>query len=269
VREREELEPEAAERVVFGSGGEAKGDWAMFESILGFWSGKDFLAQVLDDFSEMLRTAEKMYADVMGHFLIQRQEPEFRQSVYRRDQAINTLERKIRCRIISHLAVRPRVSLNACLVLMSVVKDAERLGDYSKNLLEAAEAIERPLDQGEFERFFGDIPQQIMGCFADTAKAFVESDEALARSVVRCQRGVAARCEQIWLELARSDLSPNHAVCLAVSARFMKRIALHLANIATAVVMPVSDLDYWDEAGRGEDEVARGAGDPLTGLETS
>ena len=241
----------------------------MFESILGFWSGKDFLAQVLDDFSKMLKTAEKMYSEVTEHLLSPREEPGFKQSVYDRDQAINTLERKIRRRIIGHLAVRPKVSLNVCLVLMSVVKDAERLGDYIKNLLEAAEAIERPLEQAEFKRFFDDIPAQIMTCFADTAKAFVESDEALARSVVRCQRGVATRCEQAWLNLARSDLSPNHAVCLAISARYMKRIALHLSNIATAVVMPVSDVDYWDEGSLREEKIEPGTEDADSDSEVS
>jgi len=243
----------------------------MFESLLGFWSGKDFLAQVLGDFSEMVKTAESMYSDVMEHYIEPKDDPGFKQGVYDRDKSINTLERKIRRRIIEHLVLRPKVSLNVCLILMSVVKDAERLGDYSKNLLEVAEVIERPLDRTEFERFFDDVPSEIKGSFSDTAKAFIESDEELARAVVRRQRTVAAHCEQIWRDLARSDISANRAVCFAVSSRYHKRIALHLANIATAVIMPVTDLDYWDEdrVEKGEEEVEPGAYDTHPGFDFS
>lgn len=236
----------------------------MFESLLGFWSGKDFLAQVLDDFSDMLKTAESMYGDVTAHFVTPRPEKEFIQSVYDRDRAVNTLERKIRKRIIEHLAVQRHISLNVCLILMSVVKDAERLGDYTKNLLEAAEQIDRPLETAEYERFFDDIPQQIAKCFADTAKAFIESDEAAAREVVRRERDIASHCEKTWRALAHSEISPNHAVCLAIAARYIKRIALHLSNIATAVIMPLTDLDYWKENDleRASDELGRSDADP-------
>lgn len=239
----------------------------MFESLIGFWSGKDFLAHVLDDFAGMLKTAEQMYSDVMMHFCDDHLDADFVQGIYERDRSINTLERKIRRRIIEHLAVRPKVSLSVCLILMSVVKDAERLGDYAKNLLEAADVMERPLARSEFERFYGDVPQKIMTSFEETAKAFVESDEARARSVVRCLRDVASRCEQLWRDLANSDLSANHAVCLAVSARYNKRVALHLANIATAVIMPVTDLDYWDEDLISEGESKLSADDTHPGFE--
>lgn len=226
----------------------------MFESLLGFWSGKDFLAQVLDDFAEMLNTAESMYADVVEHFAKPKPDGDFKQSIYERDRSINTLERKIRRRIIEHLAVRPRVSLNVCLILMSVVKDAERVGDYTKNLLDVAEVLRRPVDADAAKRFETEIPHEISKSFADTAKAFIDSDETLARAVVRRQRDVAARCEKIWRDMATSELPPNQAVCLAIAARYHKRIALHLANIATAVIMPVTDLDYWDEdAGPGQE----------------
>jgi hypothetical protein len=36
-------------------------------------------------------------------------------------------------------------------------------------------------------------------------------------------------------------------------ARYFKRIAAHLTNIATSVILPLTDLDYFDER-RSEDE---------------
>jgi len=42
------------------------------------------------------------------------------------------------------------------------------------------------------------------------------------------------------------------AICFALVARHFKRIVAHLVNIATSVVLPYSDLDYFDER-RNED----------------
>jgi phosphate uptake regulator len=39
----------------------------------------------------------------------------------------------------------------------------------------------------------------------------------------------------------------EEAVCFALIARYFKRLASHLTNIATSVVLPLSELDYYDE----------------------
>jgi phosphate uptake regulator len=48
-------------------------------------------------------------------------------------------------------------------------------------------------------------------------------------------------------KLAASDLSTNEGVCYTLVARYFKRIAAHLVNISTSVVLPISQLDYFDE----------------------
>jgi phosphate uptake regulator len=56
-------------------------------------------------------------------------------------------------------------------------------------------------------------------------------------------------CQPNWMgkELAKSEMSVNEAVCFTLIARYFKRIVAHLVNIATSVVLPLSDLDYFDE----------------------
>ena len=61
------------------------------------------------------------------------------------------------------------------------------------------------------------------------------------------EREIVKRCDKIIERLARSDLDVNEAVALALMARYFKRLAAHLTNIATSVILPVSDLDYFDE----------------------
>jgi len=42
------------------------------------------------------------------------------------------------------------------------------------------------------------------------------------------------------------------AVCFALIAKHFKRIVAHLVNIATSVILPLSDLDYFDERRKNE-----------------
>jgi phosphate transport system protein len=60
---------------------------------------------------------------------------EVKDSIYTRDQSVNELERSIRRKILRHLTIHPGDDVAACLALMSVAKDAERIGDYCKKRL--------------------------------------------------------------------------------------------------------------------------------------
>ena len=48
-------------------------------------------------------------------------------------------------------------------------------------------------------------------------------------------------------DLLTADVPTRDAVLMALLARYLKRLCLHLANIATSVVMPLHRLDYFDE----------------------
>ena len=102
----------------------------MFRNLLSFWKGKDFLAQVFEEFKSMLDDAEIMFKTACGWLLDDVDEPGLKQKIYDIDQKVNHMQKDIRKRIVEHLSLQPTVDVAACLVLMSVVKDAERLGDY-------------------------------------------------------------------------------------------------------------------------------------------
>ncbi len=59
-----------------------------------------------------------------------------RTEIYQRDILVNQAERAVRKAIVAHLAVNPKSDTAFCLILMSVVKDAERVGDYCKNMMD-------------------------------------------------------------------------------------------------------------------------------------
>jgi phosphate uptake regulator len=163
---------------------------------------------------------------------------------------VNSLQKDIRKRVVEHLSLQPTVDVAACLVLMSVVKDAERLGDYCKNLYEVTELLAKPVDRELFTKYFDGIEKDILTMFDLTEKAFIEADEEKARLTWDYKTRLTKDCNRIVTELAKCDLSVNEAVCFVLVARYFKRLIAHLVNIATSVILPLSDLDYFDEKRR-------------------
>ena len=219
----------------------------MFKNLLSFWKGKDFLVQVLEDFKIMLDDSESMFEAVCTQLLEGTKEPGLKDKIYEIDKQVNNLQKEIRKRIVEHLSLQPTVDVNACLILMSVVKDAERLGDYSKNLYEVTELLAQPIDRELFSEYFDELDKKILTLFQQTKEAFIDANEDQARSTWEYEKTIAKGCDKIVERLAQSNLPVNQAVCFTLVARHFKRIVAHLVNIATSVVLPLSDLDYFDE----------------------
>ncbi len=225
----------------------------MFKNLSQFWKGKDFLAQVLEQFGSMLNDSEAMYRSVRNRLLNNGEELGLKERIYELDKKVNLLQKDIRKRIVGHLTLQPSVDLPASLLLMSVVKDAERLGDYCKNLYYVSKLLEKPIDKSKFSQFFENMDEEILTLFATTKEAFIESDEAKANLSWQYERKIAKKCDSIVEKLSKSNLSVNEAVCFTLISRYFKRLTAHLTNIATSVILPISDLDYFDERRKEEE----------------
>ncbi|MFC1643694.1 phosphate uptake regulator PhoU [Chlamydiota bacterium] len=220
----------------------------MFKNLLDFWKGKNFLTVVLEEFDNMISLSQKMYTTtikvlVKGDTL----DTNLKDNIYDNDRKINELERDIRKKIVEHLVLQPSVDITVCLVLMSVVKDAERLGDYCKNLYEIIELHHGPLGKKNYETYLKGLEDKIMEIFTKTRKAFKESDEATSQSIIVTNKDILSTLTEALNKIAASDLTAREAVSLAATTRYFRRITSHLGNIASSVVMPVTDLDYFDE----------------------
>ena len=219
----------------------------MFKNILEFFKGKDFLNQVLEDFKAMLDDAEEMFRSVCKKLIYNEDDPELKDKIYSIDKKINELQKDIRKRIVEHLAIQPSVNIPTSLLLMSVVKDAERLGDYSKNLYEVTTLLTKPINPNTFKDLFGNIDNEILDFFKETKDAFIQSDENKAISSWDYQKAIKIKCEETIKKLSNSNLSVNEAVCFTLMTRYFKRLTGHLTNIATSVILPIDKLDYYDE----------------------
>ncbi len=223
----------------------------MFKNFMGFWKTNDFLTKELRDFELMLTNSEKMFR-IACQQLMTEESPglKLRDELYEMDQEINAKQRKIRNRVLKHLTFQPTEDLPTALILMSVVKDAERLGDYCKNIFEVSDLLTAPFSKDYFSARFDKMDERLIELFQKTKKCFLESDISIAEDIINIEREILHSCDDHIKEIAKDNMETNLAVCTTLTYRYFKRVGAHLGNIATSVVMPISDLDYFDEKRR-------------------
>jgi len=219
-----------------------------FGSILDLFKQDNWSNELVEMIGEMLELGSKMFDYTSGVIVADNSDDDPQTMVYDRDKRINKLERKIRRRVVSRLSVRgSRAEVPSALIFMNVVKDGERIGDYVKNLHEVRAMMPENVDLELYRRYLAEPVETIAGLFDKTARAFRESDEELAGSVIKKAKAQGKAFELAIREITTSDLATNDAVCLVLAMRFFKRLVAHMSNIASTVVMPVDMIDFYDE----------------------
>ena len=170
---------------------------------------------------------------------------ETKRTVKSTDRGINRTQQNIRRALVMHSSVTT-VDLPVVLAYMSIVKDAERVGDHAKNLYDLARwgaDFSNAPDSDELRRY----RDAVAGLIVDTRNAFAENDEEEAQRLIGKADGFLADHEQHVKEAFHSDGPASDAVARALYFRYLKRITAHLMNMLTALVMPLDQLDYYDE----------------------
>jgi phosphate uptake regulator len=218
----------------------------MLREILNALRRKDNLGQMIGEVGQMLQAGRWMFEKASEVLLRQVDWPSLAEELYARDRQINHIEQKVREEIVTHLSLGNQSDLCACLVLMSVVKDAERIGDYCKNIFEVGKFYERDYSRPQFAKPLEDIRQSLGPLFGQTEKAFVDGDRDLARRVLDLVGRLTRNCDMLIRQLLSSgeEMAADEAVAYVLLARFYKRVTAHLGNIASAVISPVPMIDY-------------------------
>jgi phosphate uptake regulator len=117
----------------------------MFERFIGgARSGSAGLEKMRAEFGQMLDAGRHIFDTAANAFLGGTDLEVIRQNLFDTDLRINRAEQQIRREIVVHATVHGAAEFPPCLVLMSVVKDAERVGDYAKNIFDLAELAPHP-----------------------------------------------------------------------------------------------------------------------------
>jgi phosphate uptake regulator len=228
----------------------------MLRELLSIFRSDTPLAGMGENFTRMLTvTRETTLQAGEIYFAGEAARPDERTQIYKKDVEVNKLQRTIRKQVIAHLSLAQNTaSLPYCLLLMSLVKDVERIGDYAKNLAEVREMHPSPLPDDKILAELKEIRLGVEGAFAASAEVFVTSDQERAMALIREGRDLTHRCDVLVERVARSSYSARSATAVVLGARFYKRIAAHVLNVLSSVVMPLHKLDYYDENELSPDE---------------
>jgi phosphate transport system protein len=220
----------------------------MLHELLAIFRSDRPLARMGENFAEMLMLTHEMTVKAGDLYFAASVQPGEQTKVYKMDVGVNKLERTIRKQVIAHLSLHGTSgSLPYCLLLMSLVKDVERIGDYAKNLAEVKEYHPDALPNDDNLAQLLEIRAGVETSFAETGEIFATSDRERALALTREGRQLTHRCDALVEQVARSDYNARTAVAMAMGARFYKRTAAHVLNVLSSVVMPLHKLDYYDE----------------------
>jgi phosphate transport system protein len=220
----------------------------MLRALLNLFRSDDPLAAIASDFNRMMRVTYDMTVTAGQAFFEGQASPDTRRSLYKIDIEVNRLQRSVRKRLVAHLSMPGNErDVPHCLALMSLVKDVERLGDYAKNLSEISELHRGPLPDDEVSGELREIRRVIESSFAESVEVFAEFDRERALGLVQQGRDTTRRCDVLLDEIARSSYDTSTTTALVLGSRYYKRIAAHVLNVLSAVVMPLHKLDYYDE----------------------
>lgn len=220
----------------------------MFKELLSAFRTSDPLRAMEKNFSAMLVIAYEMVISAGEMFFTGATTPEARTELYGRDVRVNQLQRQIRKQVVAHLSVsgnRPDVPYS--LLLVSLVKDVERIGDYAKNLAELDDIRTGVPSDDEITRELQQIRRDAEQSFKALSVVFGSSDRERAVELIRQGRDAAHRCDALIERIARSDYDARATTALVLATRYYKRIGGHVLNVLSSIVMPIHKIDYYDE----------------------
>jgi phosphate transport system protein len=218
----------------------------MFESLTSLFRKENLIQLALDECHQMLELDWNMF-QASVESLRRSDSNEIALDIRDSDKRVNKYERDVRRKVITHLSVTGD-DISAGLVVVSVVVDIERIGDYTKNIYELAQKHQAKLQGGSLEERLSSVEGRTGELFQRTAKAFKDGDEEEARKVMsEYKEELSSDCESILTDIVSgkvTDLAPGEAAAVALYTRYLKRIASHLRTIMTSVVNPFPRIGY-------------------------
>jgi phosphate uptake regulator len=216
----------------------------MTRHIFNIFRGSPLIKQAINLLLDMITTDENLYNEAWRVLSTDDNIDHIPQSFYDEDIKVNNYEKEIRRILLEHLSAHPRYDISGSLVLMSLVKDAERIGDYSKNIFEAGILYQGTIKDIMFYERLVPTQKMISDSFPVLWKAFKTSNDKLAKEILRNYTYIKRDCDKILSELFKQNVSTNEAVVTAMLSRYFKRINSHISNIASGIIYPLNEIDF-------------------------
>jgi phosphate transport system protein len=218
----------------------------MFKELIDLIKTGSLYEQALDRCYEMLDIDSQMFTESINS-LRKSDTAEIPIDIFEMDKKINGFEREVKRKIMTHLGVSGTNDLNSGLILISVVIDIERIGDYTKNIYELAINHPKKLQGFDFEDKLKSIESNTNTLFSATIDAFKNQDVDAARQVMLdYKEGISSQCDEITNTIiaGKSTIDADSAAAVALYARYLKRISAHSRNLVSSIVNPFERIGY-------------------------
>lgn len=214
----------------------------MFKTLLKIWKEDNLLNAAMEAATNMFAENYKLVESALNSLF---NNEEFTIDVYKGDRRINYFEKDIRKKILEHLSINPKEDVAASLVLLGVVRDIERIGDYVKNYYELSKIYNKKFAGRYVERLKA-AKDDFLRHFTLGEKAFIEGDAEIADKVVDWyHKEFDNTIITIIKEIMEDDkIKAKDAVAYVLLSRYLKRSAAHLANVASSVCNPFHKIGF-------------------------
>jgi phosphate uptake regulator len=222
-----------------------------FRELIELWRSDNLLKQAFNDSHEMLESTQEMFHESVRS-LRHSNSSDMKFDIYDKDIQVNKYEREVREKVLKHLAITGGANIIPGLILTSIVIDIERLGDYTKNIMDLAVEHPKKLTCGTFETEVQEIETGVTELFDRVIPVVKDTDKETAGVLVNEYLWIAKKCDGLLSELIRDDdesFSVGEAVSTALYVRYLKRVAAHLLNVATSVVNPFRAIGFVKDHG--------------------
>jgi phosphate uptake regulator len=221
-------------------------------------TGEAGLREMRSQFVDMVSAGRHAFDIATAAFLGQTELDAIQRDLFKTDKRINRAERQIRRELVVHATVHGVSEFPQCLVLMSIVKDAERMGDLAKNVFDLAKlAPESPSDDNR--ETMQRLKDGILPLVQDCCEAVEGNDQEQAVGVIVRAKEIEDQCDSLVADLIGKSGGELMAPAYVLAYRYFKRMASHCRNIASSVVQPVHKLDFTSKIVAEAEEEASGA----------
>ena len=221
---------------------------SIFNDIVSIWRSEDLLSQAWDESREMLEFSEDMFSSAVK-YLRRGVKIKKLKKLKKEDKKINEFQKNVRKKVVTHFSISKNIdNLSNGLVLLNMVIDVERLGDYTKNILDMAIYYPEALVSEELLPELNTLENEVRLRFQKTCESIGRQDIVLAEHLLKThQESLAIVSDNIVHNCisGKIDFENNkQATVVPLYARYLKRIGSHLKNISTTMINPYEYIGY-------------------------
>lgn len=221
---------------------------SIFNDIIKIWKSDSLLSQAWDDSIAMLKLSNEIFLKSLESFNSPESLKEIK-ALKKEDRKINDYQMTVRRKVLTHFSIGASArEVTNGLVLVDMVVDIERIGDYCKNISDLTLMKESSINFGELSEEISKIEEEVKSRFSSTIEVIENQDEDLAFTLQdKYRKAISTVSDNIVSDIVSGKKklgSQSKSAALVLYVRYLKRIGAHLKNITSTVVNAYDRIGY-------------------------